>query len=315
MRRNRIRELSMEVLVGTFMFVALLSLCVFTIVLSRENVFKKTYPFEVVFADVMGLRDGDNVMIRGMIVGKVKAMTLQDEGVHVVAALQRPVHLKKDYSIDVVLSSVLGGRYMQINEGNPALESLAPGTVLKGQTPKDVMALVSAVAADLKEITGKINSGQGTLGKLVNDDTLYNDTRDVVDELKKAVKERGLLKNIEVSMANLNEISDKINHGEGTLGLLVNDESLYNDTRDVVSELKAAVKERGLLKNIEVSMANLNEISDKINHGEGTLGLLVNDESLYLEVKQMINDIRATVDELRETSPIATFTSIFFGVF
>jgi len=44
MRRNRMRELSMEVLVGTFMFVVLLSLCVFTIVLSRENVFKKTYP-------------------------------------------------------------------------------------------------------------------------------------------------------------------------------------------------------------------------------------------------------------------------------
>ncbi|MCG2661499.1 MAG: MlaD family protein [Kiritimatiellae bacterium] len=261
MRRNRMRELSMEVLVGTFMFVVLLSLCVFTIVLSRENVFKKTYPLEVVFADVMGLRDGDNVMMRGMIVGKVKAMLLQDEGVLVVAALQRPIHLKKDYSIDVVFSSVFGGRYMQISEGNPALEPLAPDTVVKGQTPNDVMALVSDVAVDLKDITGKINSGQGTLGKLVNDDTLYN------------------------------------------------------DTRDVVNELKAAVKDRGLIKNVEASMANLNEITDKINHGEGTLGLLVNDESLYLEVKQMIGDIRATVDEMRETSPIVTFSSIFFGAF
>ena len=241
MRRNRMRELSMEVLVGTFMFVALLSLCVFTIVLSRENVFKKTYPFEVVFADVMGLRDGDNVMMRGMTVGKVKAMILQDEGVLVVAALQRPVRLKKDYAVNVVFSSVLGGRYMQISEGSPALEPLAPDAVVKGQTPKDVMALVSSVAADLKDITGKINSGQGTIGKLVNEDTLYNDAR--------------------------------------------------------------------------ASLANLNEITDKINHGEGTLGLLVNDESLYLEVKQMINDIRATVDEMRETSPIVTFSSIFFGAF
>ena len=241
MRRNRMQELSMEVLVGTFMFVALLSLCVFTIVLSRENVFKKTYPFEVVFADVMGLRDGDNVMMRGMTVGKVKAMILQDDGVCVVVALQRPVHLKKDYSITIVFSSVFGGRYMQISEGNPVLEGLAPGTVVKGQTPKDVMALVSDVAADLKDITRKINSGQGTIGKLVNEDTLYNDAR--------------------------------------------------------------------------ASLANLNEITDKINHGEGTLGLLVNDESLYLEVKQMINDIRATVDEIRETSPIVTFSSIFFGAF
>jgi len=241
MRRNRMRELSMEVLVGTFMFVALLSLCVFTIVLSRENVFKKTYPFEVVFTDVMGLRDGDNVMMRGMTVGKVKAMMLQDDGVRVVAALQRPIHLKKDYVIDIVFSSVLGGRYMQISEGSPALEGLASGMIIKGQTPKDVMALVSDVAADLKDITRKINSGQGTIGKLVNEDALYNDAR--------------------------------------------------------------------------ASLANLNEITDKINHGEGTLGLLVNDESLYLEVKQVISDIRATVDEIRETSPIVTFSSIFFGAF
>ena len=261
MRRNRLRELSMEVLVGTFMFVALFSLCVFTIVLSRENVFKTTFPFEVVFNDVMGLRDGDNVVMRGMTVGKVKAMLLQDDGVRVVAALQRPIILRKDYVINVVFSSVLGGRYMQINEGNPALEPIAPDAAIRGQTPKDIMALVAAVAADLKDITGKINAGQGTMGKLLNDD------------------------------------------------------ALYNDARDVVNELKAAVKDRGLIRNVEASMANLNEITEKINHGEGTLGLLVNDESLYLEVKQMIGDIRATVDEIRETSPIVTFSSIFFGAF
>ncbi|MFH1476020.1 MAG: MlaD family protein [Verrucomicrobiota bacterium] len=241
MRRNRMRELSMEVLVGTFMFVALLSLCVFTIVLSRENVFKKTYPFEVVFTDVMGLRDGDNVMMRGMVVGKVRAMSLYDGGVRVVAAIQRPVYLKKGYQIDVVISSVLGGRYLQIYEGAAGAEPIAPDTVVRGKTPKDVMGLVADVASDLKDITGKINSGQGTIGKLVNEDALYNDAR--------------------------------------------------------------------------ASLANLNEITDKINHGEGTLGLLINDESLYLEVKQMINDIRATVDEIRETSPIVTFSSIFFGAF
>jgi len=235
------RELSMEVLVGTFMFVALLSLCVFTIVLSRENVFKQTYPFEVVFNDVMGLRDGDNVVMRGMTVGKVKAMMLHGEGVRVVAALQRPVYLRKGYQIDVIISSVLGGRYLQIYEGTAGAEPIAPNAVIQGQTPKDIMALVADVASDLKDITGKINSGQGTMGKLLNDDALYNDAR--------------------------------------------------------------------------ASLANLNEISDKINHGEGTLGLLVNDESLYLEVKQMIGDIRATVDEIRETSPIVTFSSIFFGAF
>ena len=58
----------MEVMVGTFMFVVLTALCVFTILLSRENFFQKTYPFTVVFEDIMGLRDGDNVVVRGMTV-------------------------------------------------------------------------------------------------------------------------------------------------------------------------------------------------------------------------------------------------------
>ncbi|MBI2440057.1 MAG: MCE family protein [Lentisphaerae bacterium] len=261
MRRNRLRELSLEVTVGTFMFVALLSLCVFTIILSRENVFRKAYPFEVIFDDVIGLRDGDNVVIRGMTIGKVKAMVLQDDGVRVVSALRRPVRLKKDYKIEVVISSVLGGRYLQISEGAAGAEDLPAGEIVRGQPPNDIMALVSGVAADLKDITGKINAGQGTLGKLVND------------------------------------------------------EALYNDARAVVGELKMAIKDRGLINNLETSLANLNEITDKINRGEGTLGLLISDESLYLEAKQLIGDIRATVDDMRETSPIVTFSSIFFGAF
>jgi len=76
MKNRKAKELSMEVLVGTFMFGMLIVLCIFTIVLSRENFFQKTYPFEVVFDDIMGLRDGDNVVMRGMTVGKIKSMLM-----------------------------------------------------------------------------------------------------------------------------------------------------------------------------------------------------------------------------------------------
>ena len=107
----------MEVMVGTFMFVVLTALCVFTILLSRENFFQKTYPFTVVFEDIMGLRDGDNVVVRGMTVGKVKSMVMQPDGVHVIAALTQPLFLKTDYRAEVVATSVLGGRHLQVHEG------------------------------------------------------------------------------------------------------------------------------------------------------------------------------------------------------
>lgn len=261
MKRRKIRELSMEVMVGTFMFVVLLTLCVFTIVLSRENFLQKSYPFEVVFDDIMGLRDGDNVVMRGMTMGKVKNMLMKEDGVHLVAALQHPLSLKTDYKVEVIATSVLGGRYLQIFEGKHGSPPLPPGTIVRGEKPNDLITLVSSVADDVKDITAKIRKGEGTLGKLVYDD------------------------------------------------------SLYNDARDVVGDIRTSMRERNLLENIENSMENLNQVSEKINSGEGTLGKLVNDDSLYVETKKMIKDVRMTVDDLRETSPIVTFSSIYFGAF
>lgn len=261
MRHSKNRELSMEVMVGTFMFAVLLALCVFTIVLSRENFLQKTYPFEVVFKEIMGLRDGDNVVVRGMEIGKVKKLDLQADGVHVIAALKHPVVLKEDYKIEVIASSILGGRYLQITEGGDSARVLGAGVVPRGKNPNDLISLVSDVAADLKNASAKITSGQGSLGKLIYDDTLYD------------------------------------------------------DARDVVHELKVAVRDRNLVGNLEDAIENFNQVAEKLNSGQGTLGKLINDESVYDEAKKTLRDVRMMVDDLRETSPIVTFASIFFGAF
>ncbi len=313
-RTSRTRELTMEVLVGGFMFAALLGLCVFTIVLSRDNFFQTTYPFTAVFDDVMGLRDGDNVVIRGMTVGKVKELSLQQDGVYVTSLLLRPIALKSDYKIEIIATSVLGGRYLQVDEGQ-SVETLSADAIVRGLKPNDLIAVASAVVADLKDITMKINSGEGTLGKLINDDTLYNDARDIIAEVKTSIKERDLLKNIEIAAANLGEISEKINKGQGTIGKLVNDDGLYVDARRIVGDLRAAIEDRGLMDNLEGAVANLNQVSEKINYGTGTLGKLVNDEDLYDQATKTLVEVRAAVDDLRETSPITTFSSVFFGAF
>ncbi len=314
-RSSKSRELTMEVTVGVFMFAAILSLCFFTILLSRENIFRTTYPLEVVFEEVMGLRDGDNVVVRGVPVGKVKSLKLQRDGVHVTASLKEQLVLKQDYKVEIVTTSVLGGRYMEVSEGSAKAKSIEPGVVIKGVTPRDLMAEATKVVANLKDVSDRIASGQGTLGKLINDDTLYADAQEIMNEIKSAVKDQHILQNLDVSVANLKEISTKINEGQGTLGKLVNDDTLYADAREIMSDIKTVVKEGDLLKNIETSAANLKDISTKINEGQGTLGKLVNDDSLYEETKKIMGDARATLEDLRETAPITAFTSIFFGAF
>lgn len=331
----RARELTMELMVGTFLFVVLLMLSFFTIVLSRENFFKKSYPLVVVFEDVMGLREGDNVTIRGMPVGKVKSLSLYADGVHVLAETERELQLRSDYRIQVISTSVLGGRYLQVFEGSALAPRLPAGATLRGLRPYDLMAEASEIVArarksieetrlfenvgaavsNLTAITERINRGEGSLGQLINNEALYADAAETMREIKVAVSEKQLFARIEAAAANLEEISAKIVRGEGTVGKLINDDTLYVDAADIVADLKTAIRERNLLANVEASVANLKEISDKIARGEGSIGRMVNDDDLYVQMQHAMEEVRSALNDIRETTPIATFSSIVLGAF
>ena len=75
------REVSIEILVGLFMFTVLIALGVFTIVLSRDNFFSASHQYEFVFNEVSGLREGESVYLRGVNIGNVKQTMLEDNRV------------------------------------------------------------------------------------------------------------------------------------------------------------------------------------------------------------------------------------------
>jgi phospholipid/cholesterol/gamma-HCH transport system substrate-binding protein len=294
------RELTMEIIVGVFIIMVLLGLGYFTIMLSKDTWFGNKQTMEVVFNDVMGLRDGDNVVVRGMTVGKVKEMRLDKDGVHVVAVFNAGIkpNMKEDYRITIVATSILGGRYLMINEGSDAAYEIEDKSfVYNGEQPYDLIAdaaeLMNAVrrgvveggivdnfqeaSEAMRDIAGRLRNGKGTLGKLLSeDDLLYDDLTAAVSALK--------------------QISERVAKGEGTMGRLLGpDDQLYKDLAETVEALS--------------------NISTSIDEGDGTIGKLVRDEALYLEVKGAVEEIRAAIDDLRETTPVATFTSIFFGAF
>lgn len=339
------REISTEILVGLFMFVVLIALGVFTIVLSRDNIFKKSYPYEFVFSEISGLREGDNVYLRGMNIGRVKQTTLEDSRVRVYVTLDHPIQLRKGYQVEVIDSSLLGGKYLKIYEGDEDADVLGNNVTVIGEKPIDVVEELSAAVKGIQEMIDQVNEGQGTLGKLLNDDTIYNNMVSVSEQLKNmsAGIERGegtigkLLKDEEIYddahtlMANLREISDRLVSGEGSLAKLIStDAGLYEDLeaslgaiRDISERInngegtlgRLVSTDAGLYADLEASMGAIREISERINNGEGTLGKLVGDAQLYEEATLLIEDMRAAIDDLREASPITSFSSVVFGAF
>ncbi len=331
------REMTIELIVGTFMFMMLLALGYFTIVLGRASLFEKKFPLEVEFSDVMGLRKDDNVVLRGMAVGKIKSLRLADGRVRVLALMDSPVRLREDYKITIVTTSILGGRYMEVKEGTAAAPPLPPDVMPQGQPPFDLMMEAAQTIHDIRhslneggiltnlevtiaavrDVAAKVSRGEGTLGKLVHDEGVYNefqavgrDVRAVTAQLQsilekvnrgegtlgKLMVDDSVYTNIQSVAVNLREISDRLNQGQGTLGrLLSKDDQLYRDVADAA--------------------ASLRNVAGKIERGEGLLGKLANDETLYNDVKGAVGEFRSAVEDFRETSPVVSFTQLLFGAF
>jgi len=298
MRKDWIaRELTTEIIVGAFIVMVFLGLGYFTIILSRETWFGTKHELEVVFSHAMGLREGDTVVVRGMPVGTVNKLTLEDDGVHAMSMLDAQIPFREDYKVAVVQSSVLGGRHIEIWEGSEERPRMPPDSVLRGEEPYDLMS----------------------------------DAGELVSAVKKGIIEEGIIDNLKGSVDLLNDIVTRVKAGEGSLGkFLADDGKLYEDLAASVASLRTVTerieKGEGLVgglmspddqtyKDFAATVASLRSMAEKLESGEGVLGRAVADDSLYLEVEAAIRELRAWIDDTRETSPVVSFTSILFGAF
>jgi len=125
--------------------------------------------------------------------------------------------------------------------------------------------------SNMDKISGDIEKGRGTIGKLVKDDSLYNDAKDTV--------------------ASLKAISKDIEQGKGTLGKLAKDEAIYDEAK--------------------VAIANIKDITDGIKKGEGTLGKLAKDDSLYNETEKAMKKVQKGAEGLQEMTPVTVLGTIF----
>jgi len=335
------REVSIEILVGLFMFTVLIALGIFTIVLSKEKLWEDSYQYEFVFSEVGGLREGDNVFLRGMNIGRVKQTTLEASRVHVYVTLDLPITLRHGYKIDVVDASMLGGKNLKIYEGPENAEELGGNITILGSQPIDIIVELGAAVNGFQEMINAVSQGQGTLGKLLKDETMYNNMVTVSDDLKKVVSrvEKGessigrllsdddsVYEDLMEAMASVKNISASLEAGEGTLGLLMQDKTIYEDIQVLMANLRLVSEGRGVLgklmseddqvyADLQATLEAVRSISESINEGEGTIGKLVRDAKLYDEASSLVEDIRAAVDDLREASPITSFGSVIFGAF
>ena len=316
---------SADFITGVFMLTVLALLGYFTIVISGVDIIrgKERVKATVAFSQVGGLKDHDAVMYRGTKVGTVEKIELVEEGLKVHLDIDKSVKIRKGYNITVCALTMLGGNYLQIDEGDGEEIDYA-GTELVGQPPIDWMRDVAQISANIKRFTesqelketmenvrsvsakanaiiARVEAGEGMAGRLLSkDDSLYNDVSSAVSEAKEA-----------------------FSHAK-SITARFDDEKLVQELRDGIAAFKKACESmdfgdsvKGDVREVSESakrlLASLNEIADRTKRGEGTVGKLLKEDGMYNEVEGLIFDVRQILDNYRDTTPISTFSSLATG--
>lgn len=281
-----------ELRVGIFMLVAL-GITGFLILNSSGNFnpFEKKFRLKARYASADGLHTGSDVQLAGVSIGKVEDVKFlppdspKDERVEATLAVvdtfdKKPINemIRTDSTAQLVTSSVLGNDKMinitpGTSEGAPVEENrvLTSNTVVSlnqlAATGDDLFKEISSLSVPAKEILNKANQGEGTLGRIVNDETLYRDLDGAVNETRTTV-------------AKLQKTIDSVNNGQGSAGKLLNDPALYDNLNKTVSQLQA--------------------ISTDIRAGKGSAGKFVSNDEFYDETRSAVAELRKSAEKISQ---------------
>ncbi len=184
----------LELKVGVFVFIGLVILAVFVLSIGGFKTWTLGYNVNFIFHFVNGVKLGAPVRYAGVDVGEVKAIKFifPDAGgkirVKVGCWVKKDTKVPVDSIIWVNTLGLLGEKYIEIIPGKDFNNILLEGQELTGKDPismQEVTDLANKIVKDADEVILKIKNNEGTIGKLIGDDAIYNDLDALVKDIRK----------------------------------------------------------------------------------------------------------------------------------
>jgi len=204
--------------VGSFFLGALFLLFITLISLKEINVFKGTYLITVTFDFAEGLANASPVRFCGVDIGEVKSVSVKEVGdkplVFVYAKIENGVNVPKDSYFFVNSLSLFGEKYLEIDPPEKVTSYIQPGDIVEGISPvplfdifasasktmaevrdflregeisdavKNIVNNIEDVTIEVKGLLKDMKDKQGTVGRLLYDDSLYQTTEEFIKDLK-----------------------------------------------------------------------------------------------------------------------------------
>lgn len=275
-----------EVKIGLTGIVAIAALFIGLNFLKGINLFKSRNSYYIEFADVKGLSKSSPVFANGYSVGIVRDILYNYENPgHVLVQIDVDEHMRiPKGSTATLVSEMLGGCNLNLLLKDHADDKHVPGDTIKGDDTKGLMDKAADMLPQVEQIVSKVDTLLTTLNTLAANPHLP------------------------AIMANAKDITDNLNESSRQLNALLRNDipqltGKMNVIGDNVAQLTDHMKQlnlQGTLDKVDTTLNYVQLMTEKMNRKDNTLGLLLNDSSLYNNLSNTAGSANDLLIDLRE---------------
>ena len=278
-----------------------------------HETFKKKMKVTALFDNVGGLQAGNNVWFSGVKIGSVSSLNFYNESqveVTIRIDVKAQEYIRRDSKIKIGSDGLIGNKILEIYGGSSRSEIIQDGDVLQVEktfTQEDMVNTLQennnnlvAITRDFKVISNGIANGEGTLGKFIFDDNVYENIHVTTTSLKDASAQAAQM------IHSLNIFSAELNK-KGTLA-----NELVTDTVVFQAIKTSTMRLRQMADTTSVFIADLKALS---NDPGTSLGVLLHDQETGARLKEMIKNLESSSKKLDEDLEAAQHSFLLRGYF
>ncbi len=296
------------------------------------NPFEKKLTLKARFAAADGLKDGADVQLAGVRIGQVESVNFlppdspEEAKIEAIMKVDRELNgtpiterIRTDSKAQLIATSLLANdKTINITPGTSKGSPVGENYVLESrvgvginqltETGNELLGQINKLAIPANEILNKANQGDGTLGRIINDESLYQSLDATIDEMQAAldkvnkgqgtagrlINDPQLYDSLNKTVGQLESISADIKAGRGSAGKFVTDEAFYNETRAAIADLRTAVAK------INSVADDFKQISADLAAGRGSAGKFLKDEQLYNEARDTLTRFNSTATRVEQ---------------
>jgi phospholipid/cholesterol/gamma-HCH transport system substrate-binding protein len=327
---------SIESKLGIFFALAVVLALIILEYLGSFGFLQRGNHLHALFKNVQDLKIGDAVKMAGVHVGRVENIVLTNGYADVTMIMGSGADVRTDSKASISFTGLMSQNYVAIDFGSPTSPKVEDGTVLQTTEQPDLGQLftkldkvatgvenltrsfsgekidtflgpltdfvkdnrtnLTATIANIRTVSDRIAEGQGTVGKLINESTLYVSVQNAISNLQSVGGDvKAVAADAHTLLTNANQVVTDARTGHGTLGRLLTDDSFY-------------VQAAG-------AMSNLHSILIKIDQGQGTVGQLINDDTFLKDAKLSLQKLDKATESLEDTGPLSILGTMVSSLF